>query len=267
MSAMEDFDEDYNLRYGGIARLLAPSGLEKLRQAHILVVGIGGVGSWTAEALARAGVGKLTLVDLDDVCVTNTNRQLHALGSTIGRPKVEVMAARLSDATPECEVRPIVEFFDATTMEMILDCRYDVIIDCIDSLHNKCLLIDSARKRGFSLISVGGAGGKFDPTLIKTSDLGFSTNDTLLKRVRKSLKREWGWQKVESENWGVQAVYSTERSVYLDSDGELKFVPDLKQNRRIDCNSGIGTGAWVTGSFGFIAAACAIKTIVENRAD
>lgn len=259
--------EQTQLRFGGIERLLTQDGLVRLQNAHILIVGIGGVGSWTAEALARAGVGQLTLVDLDDVCITNVNRQLHALTSTIGQSKIDVMKARLADATPECQVRTIHEFFDQSTAEMILDARYDLVIDCIDSLQNKCLLIDTCFKRQIPLITVGGAGGKIDPTQIKTSDLGLSTNDTLLKRVRKSLKREWGWDKTEGKAWGIQAVYSIERSKYLDSTGKLRFEPNLKQHQRINCTTGIGTGAWITGTFGFFAAALAIQHLVPYHAD
>lgn len=256
---------EFEMRYGGIARLLTPAALEKIHTKRVLVVGIGGVGSWCVEALARAGVGELTLVDLDDVCVTNTNRQLHALSSTVGKSKIDVMKARLADATPDCKIRNIHEFFDKNSKEVIFDHPYDLVIDCIDSLHNKCLLIDECKKRSLPIITVGGAGGKIDPTQIKSSDLGLSTNDTLLKRVRKALKREWNWDRTEGQIWGVDAIYSIERSKYLDADGTMKFVPNLKQNRRIDCNTGIGTATWMTGSFGFIAASIAVQRLLEQK--
>lgn len=259
-----DTQSPLNMRYGGISRLLTPTAFNRLQKSHVLIIGIGGVGSWCVEALARSGVGNLTIVDLDEVCITNTNRQLHALNSTIGMSKVEVMQKRLHDATPDCHVRVIADFFDNKTKEAILDGPYDLVIDCIDSVSNKCLLLDECRKRKIPVITVGGAGGKSDPTQIKTSDLGLSTNDTLLKRVRKSLKREWDWPNSEGEVWGVQAVYSIERSKYLDENGQLQFVPNPRQRNRIDCSTGIGTATWITGSFGFFAAAIAVDQLVKR---
>lgn len=256
--------ENEDMRFGGIAKLLTPQALTRLNNSHVLIVGIGGVGSWCAEALARSGVGQLTLVDLDEVCITNVNRQLHALDSTIGKSKVDMMAKRLTDATPNCQIKAINEFFDAKTKELILDAKYDMVIDCIDSLSNKCLLIEACYVRKIPLITVGGAGGKIDPTQIKQVDLGLSTNDTLLKRVRKSLKRDYGWNKFEGDKWGIDAVFSIERSRYLDSDGTLKYVPDLKQNRRLDCSNAIGSAAWITGAFAFVAASLAVRRLVDH---
>lgn len=257
---------DFHMRFGGIERLLTPTSFEVLQQSHILIVGIGGVGSWCAESVARTGIGKITLLDLDDVCITNTNRQLNALNSTIGKSKVEVMRERISDIAPECQVQTICDFFDDSTADSILEKKYDIIIDCIDSLQSKCLLINSCKTRNIPLITVGGAGGKIDPLLIRTSDLNHTSNDTLLKQVRRSLKLDWGWDKSESKNWGIQAVYSIERSKFLDSNGSLQFVPDLKMNRGISCTDGIGTTSWITGTFGFMAASLAVQTLVK-RAD
>lgn len=252
-----------DLRFGGIARLMSPKNLEVIANSKALIVGIGGVGSWVAESLARTGIGHLTIVDLDDVCITNTNRQLHALDSTIGKPKVEVMKQRILDISPHIKVDSILDFFTKSTAESILSQKFDIIIDCIDSLDNKCLLIDMAKKNGLPLITVGGAGGKIDPTLIRTSDLNHSTNDTLLKRVRRTLKMEWGYNRDEKLPWGIQAVYSIERARYLNEDGQLDFVPDEK-NRGINCATGIGTVSWITGSFGFTASALAIQTLIKN---
>ncbi|MBH47914.1 MAG: tRNA threonylcarbamoyladenosine dehydratase [Halobacteriovorax sp.] len=261
-----DLHQATDTRFGGIARAITPKSLQRLQSAHILILGIGGVGSWSAEALARSGVGKISLVDLDDVCITNINRQIHAMTSTVGRPKVEVMKDRLIDIAPDCQVTTIYDFFDQNTFEDILSRPFDMVIDCIDSLKSKCLLINECKKREIPLITVGGAGGKVDPTLIRTNDLNQTSNDQLLKQVRRSLKRDWGWSKDEKSIWGVQAVFSIERMKFLDAAGELQFVPDEKQNRGISCSSTIGSTSWITGSFGLFAASLAVQSLVK-RAD
>src|SRR5580704_14447785 len=139
---------DDDLRFGGLARLYGSDGLQRLLQTRVCVVGIGGVGSWAAEALARSAVGQITLVDLDDVCLSNVNRQLHALDGTIGRPKVEVMAERIRAIHPTCATRPLAEFFTETTADQILQTRFDFVLDAIDQVANKCLLIARCRQRG-----------------------------------------------------------------------------------------------------------------------
>ncbi len=251
------------MRFGGIARLMSPKVLDKILSSHVLVVGIGGVGSWVAESLARSGVGKLTLVDLDDICITNINRQLHAMNSTIGKPKVEVMRDRIFDIAPEIKVEAILDFFNRNSANEILNHNYSVIVDCIDSLESKCLLIDLARKSKTPLITVGGAGGKIDPALIRTGDLNQTSNDTLLKRVRRTLKYDYHYERGLKTLWGVQAVYSIERAKYVNENGEVEFVPDEK-NRGLSCATGIGTASWLTGSFGFTASALAIQTIIQD---
>ncbi|HWY78608.1 MAG TPA: tRNA threonylcarbamoyladenosine dehydratase, partial [Verrucomicrobiae bacterium] len=163
---MSDLDE----RFGGIARLYGPEGLARLRRAHVCVVGIGGVGSWAVEALARSGVGELTLIDLDDVCVSNVNRQLHALDGQIGRPKVEVMAARACAINPECIVHPIAAFFTQANAKELLTPRFDYVLDAIDSSSKKCLLIASCREMGIPVLTAGAAGGRRNPALVRVAD-------------------------------------------------------------------------------------------------
>jgi tRNA A37 threonylcarbamoyladenosine dehydratase len=165
-------DSAYMDRFGGVARLLGVRALERLFQSHVAVVGIGGVGSWVVEALARSGVGNLTLIDLDDVCITNTNRQLPALETTLGRPKVDVLADRVRQINPACQVHGLGEFFTAQSAERLMAGRFDCVVDAIDHLGNKCLLIDSARRRGCPVVTIGGAGGKKDAGRIERGDLG-----------------------------------------------------------------------------------------------
>ena len=162
---------NYEARFGGIGRLYGNSGLSLLRSARIAVVGIGGVGSWAAEALARSGVGTIILMDMDDLCITNTNRQIHALASTIGQSKTETMATRIREINPEAEVIPISNFYTASNAEKLLSAEPDVIIDAIDSLIPKAHLIASCYRSKQPLVTCGGAGGRINPARIEIDDL------------------------------------------------------------------------------------------------
>jgi tRNA A37 threonylcarbamoyladenosine dehydratase len=170
---------DYESRFGGIGRLFGRQAQLKLKSAHILVIGIGGVGSWVAESLARTGIGGMTLVDLDDVCVTNINRQVHAVSSTVGQFKVDVMKTRLKDIHPEIEIETKQCFFNPKNLENIFSRSYDFVIDCCDDFTNKCFLIEYCRKNKIPLVVMGGAGGKVDPLQIKITDMSISSNDIL----------------------------------------------------------------------------------------
>src|SRR5208282_3108152 len=182
---------DFETRFGGIARLYGRSGLEKLRAARVCVVGVGGVGTWAAEALARSGVGALTLVDLDEVCASNINRQLHALTGTVGRAKVEVMAERIRAINPECRVTAEPKFFNEQSAAELLGPRFDFVLDAIDSVTNKVLLLAGCRQRNLPVVACGGAGGRRDGTRVRTADLDLVSHDRLLAEVRKKLRKEF----------------------------------------------------------------------------
>ena len=164
---------------------------KKLRAAHVCVIGIGGVGTWAAEALARSGVGALTLVDLDEVCVTNINRQLHALTETIGRAKVEVMAERIRAINPDCRVTAEQKFFNGQTAAELLAPKFDFVLDAIDSVTNKVLLLAGCREKNLPVVACGGAGGRRDGTQIRAADLAKVTHDRLLAEVRRNLRKEF----------------------------------------------------------------------------
>jgi tRNA A37 threonylcarbamoyladenosine dehydratase len=253
---MTDSFED---RFGGIGRLYGASGLARLRRARVCVVGIGGVGSWAVEALARSGLGALTLIDLDDVCVSNTNRQLHALDGTVGLPKVEVMAARARLIQPECEVTPIARFLTPSTVDELLAPPFDYVVDAIDDLHNKCLLLASCRARGLRVVTVGGAGGRRDPTAIQVDDLTRSGQDGLLRRTRKRLRQEHAFP--DDGPWGIPCVFSREAAVFPSPDGEVCAAPARGESLRMDCASGFGAATFVTGAFGFAAAAVVVGAL------
>jgi len=245
---------DNELRFGGVTRLYGATGLQRLLQASVCVVGIGGVGSWAAEALARSGVGRLTLVDLDDVCVSNINRQLHALDGSIGRPKVDVMAERIRAINPACEVRAITAFFTETTAEEILERRFDFVLDAIDQAANKSLLIARCRQKEIPIISVGGAGGRRDPTAIEVADLSQTSHDALLRKVRQTLRDYHGFARDPKMPFGVPCVFSTETAA----------APAEGCAGRLTCDDDYGTASFVTGTFGLVAASCVVSKIAAG---
>ncbi|MBX7123203.1 MAG: tRNA threonylcarbamoyladenosine dehydratase [Opitutaceae bacterium] len=260
-------DSAYMDRFGGVARLLGVQALGRLFQSHVAVVGIGGVGSWVVEALARSGVGNLTLIDLDDVCITNTNRQLPALETTLGRPKVDVLADRVRQINPACGVHALGEFFTAQSAERLMATHFDCVVDAIDHLANKCLLIDSARRRGYPVVTIGGAGGKRDAGRIERGDLGDAFSDELLRQVRKRLRRDHGFAPGEAKGnakFGIRCVWSAEQRVYPRGDGTCGLEPRRGESLRMDCADGFGAGVWVTGSFGFAAAQEAIEQVLTG---
>jgi len=255
---------DFDFRFGGIARLYGTAALTRFRSAHVMVVGIGGVGSWVVEALARSGVGRLSLVDLDDVCVSNINRQLHALDSTVGQSKVQVMAERVRAISPETRVEPRVEFFTAETGPRLLGLaegagsaeRPDFVVDAIDAMANKVRLIAWCHGAGIPLVVCGGAGGRRDPTAVRVADLATVTHDRLLSEVRKRLRREHGFSRT-AKKLRVECIHSAEAPVFPDREGNVcaARASDDETPLRLNCESGFGSATQVTGTFGFAAAA------------
>jgi tRNA A37 threonylcarbamoyladenosine dehydratase len=249
---MNDFDS----RFGGIQRLYSAEGLERLRRARVCVVGLGGVGSWAAEALARSAVGHMTLVDLDDACVSNINRQLHALEGEIGRPKVTIMAERIKAINPSCELRAVQEFFNEATAAEIFQTRFDWVFDAIDQVANKCLLIARCRHDDMPVISSGGAGGRKNPLEIRLADLSQVAGDALLQKVRKQLRLEHGFACDPKTPLNVPCVFSRERPV---------FPAGCEAGGGMDCDSGYGAASFVTGAFGFAAASWIVSNIAAGR--
>lgn len=259
-------DGTYEARFGGLARLYGRAALERLGGAHACVVGVGGVGSWTAEALARGGVGAITLIDLDEVCVSNVNRQLHALDGQIGRPKVDVLADRIRAINPECRVVAVQEFFVAGNADRLLSPErpYDVVVDAIDSVAHKARLLASCVARGIPVVSTGGAGGKRDGLGLRVGDLGESGGDDLLRQVRKTLRREHGFAAGEGNRYGIRVVWSTEAPVYPWADGTCAARPEPGSSTRLDCSEGLGAAVWVTAPFGFAAAQEAVRLVLQR---
>jgi tRNA A37 threonylcarbamoyladenosine dehydratase len=256
--------DDFETRFGGIARLYGKDGLQKLRAAHVCVIGIGGVGTWAAEALARSGVGALTLVDLDEVCVTNINRQLHALTETIGRAKVEVMAERIRAINPECRVTAEQKFFNEQTAAELLAPKFDFVLDAIDSVPNKVLLLVRCREKNLPVIACGGAGGRRELTSVRVGDLSKASHDKLLSEVRRRLRKEHHFP-AEHLAVGVPCVYSVERTVFPQADGSVcEMRAETEDGGKLNCNGGLGSATFVTGAFGFAAAGYVVRKIAER---
>ncbi len=252
----------FGKRFGGLGRLYGKTGLDRLRQSHVCVVGIGGVGSWAVEALARSGIGELTLIDMDDVCISNVNRQLPALNGNLGRPKVEAMAERVNAINPDCKVHPMQSFFLKSNAEELLANPYDFVVDAIDALALKTLLIAMCRQRGLRVVVTGGAGGRRDPTRIQVTDLAFSSNCSLLQEVRRGLRRHHGFPRGDVP-FGIEAVFSREAPVYPQNDGTVCAARPEDPDLRLDCNSGFGTASFVTGAFGLTAASRVVAALCE----
>jgi tRNA A37 threonylcarbamoyladenosine dehydratase len=258
---------DYLERFGGVARLFGADALGRMHAAHVCVVGVGGVGSWVVEGLARSGIGALTFVDLDDVCVTNVNRQLPALDGQIGRAKVAALAERVRLINPACRVEAVQEFFTEASAERLLAGKFDFVIDAIDNMTNKARLIAACRDRGLRCLSVGAAGGRRDPMQIRTGDLGDAENDLLLRQVRKKLRRDFGFAPGAARgrmNFGVRCVWSGEAPVFPWADGTCQAKAEPGSNLTLDCESGFGTAVFVTGAFGLAASAEVVRLIAAK---
>jgi tRNA A37 threonylcarbamoyladenosine dehydratase len=258
-------DDNRQQRFGGMARLYGQAGLEALERAHFVVVGIGGVGTWVAEALARSGLGTLTLIDLDDICITNTNRQIHALQSTIGHSKVAVMAARLRDINPGLIVHEVEDFVDRDNVMALIGEQHDVVIDAIDSTAAKTALIARTRRLKKQIITVGSAGGKRDPRAITSTDLSKTRCDPLLARVRNQLRRSYNYPTNPQRSFRVEAVYSTEQMIYPDANGGVcQTKSQMQDGVKLDCSGGFGAATMVTATFGMVAASRAIERYLER---
>ncbi|MGQ4879159.1 tRNA cyclic N6-threonylcarbamoyladenosine(37) synthase TcdA [Billgrantia sp. LNSP4103-1] len=259
--------DDYDFRFGGIRRLYGTRALERFRQAHVVVVGVGGVGSWAVEALARSGIGRLTLIDLDDVCVSNVNRQLPALDGSIGRPKVEVLAERCRAIQPGIEAIADTAFVTPTNLAQRIPEDADYVVDAIDSVMAKAALIHWCRRRKLPIVVAGAAGGQTDPTRIKVADLARTEHDPLLAKVRARLRRDYGFSRNPKRRFSVECVYSDEQLVYPGADGEVCLQkPGTGETTRLDCASGVGAATFVTGSFGFVAASRVLARLAKQAA-
>jgi len=257
---------DPERRFGGTRRLYGNCALERFREAHVCVIGIGGVGSWTAEALARSAIGRLTLIDLDHVAESNINRQLHALTGTLGMAKVQVMAARIGQINPDCRVTAIEDFLTLDNHTNLLHSDYDYVIDCIDGFRIKAALIAQCRRRRIRLVTVGGAGGQIDPTRVRVADLSRTEHDALFSKTRKLLRQDYGFPKNLKRRFDIPCVYSDEQPLFPARDGEVGHEkPHAAGVGRLNCAGGLGSSMAVTATFGLVAAAHALKKLAAEK--
>jgi tRNA threonylcarbamoyladenosine dehydratase len=251
------------MRFDGVQRIYG-MGMARLESAHVCVVGLGGVGSWAVEALARSGVGTLTMADPDAVCVSNVNRQIQALDPHIGRLKVDVLAERIQAIAPECRVHRVAQFINEETMPSLLAAGFDYVIDAIDGVMPKAGLIAGCRRAGIPVISCGGSGGKSDPAAIRVVDLAQTYNDRLLAFVRKKLRHVF--QFPATGPFSVPCVFSPEPVAC-----PLSCTPPPSDNpllaeagSRLNCDGRLGALTFVTGTFGFRAAAEVVHSLAKT---
>ncbi len=250
--------DNYQQRFGGIARLYGQTALERLRQAHICVIGIGGVGSWVVEALARSGVGKMTLIDMDDICVTNINRQLPALTGNIGKLKTEVMKERVQHINPEAEVHIIDDFLSVENLTDYLNQGYDYVIDAIDNVKTKAALIAYCKRNKIKVMTIGGAGGQTDPSQIQIADLSKTVQDPLLAKVRSLLRKNYHFSQNPKRKFGIDCVFSTQPLIFPQTEG------DCAVSATMNCANGFGAATMITATFGFFAVARVIDKLTAK---
>lgn len=259
-SVPEQPDVDPQRRFGGIVRLYGEDTLARLQAARVCIVGIGGVGSWAVEALARSGVGHLTLIDLDHVAESNLNRQAHALEPTLGQAKVVAMAARIALINPLAEVVQVDDFLTPENVAELLAPGFDYVVDAIDKLRAKLALVLACRERRIPLIVAGAAGGQADPTRIRVDDLSRTLQDPLLSKLRAKLRKEHGYPRDPKKKFGIQAVYSDEPLRYPDA-------PSCATPRGpagLAC-AGFGSSMAVTAGFGLAAASRVLEHFARPR--
>ncbi len=253
----EDYrDNDYDpaRRFGGIARTYGSAALERFQQAHVCVIGVGGVGSWAVEALARSGIGAMTLIDLDNVSESNINRQLPALGSTVGMAKIEVLRRRVLDINPACRLQLIEDFIDADNIPTLITSELNYVIDCIDNFRVKAALIAHCKRHKIKIITLGGAGGQRDPSKIRLGDLARSQHDPLLARVRKELRQHYHFSRNPQRRFEVPCVWSDEQLGFPTAYGEISAQrPADTAAGGLSCAGGLGSVMTVTASFALFA--------------
>ena len=256
-------------RFGSLARLYGEQELQKIQNANICVVGIGGVGSWAVEAFARTGIRRLTLIDGDDISRSNINRQCHALESTIGQMKAEVMKQRVLDINPECECIAIEQYInDDNIVDLLMpdsEHKFDCIIDAIDRIKYKSLMIHFCKKNKIKVVATGGAGGLINPIQVEVKDLSRTWNDPLASAVRLALRQVHNFSRNLKRSFGVPCVYSTEQQRYPDKDGNVGYQKPGVAGLSLDCGFGYGSSVMVTSTFGFVAATTAIDIVMKKK--
>ena len=251
--------------FGALSRVFGQQAFDCLSQLRICVVGVGGVGSWAAEALARTGVGHITMIDHDDISTSNINRQLHALHSTIDMSKVDTMRTRLLQINPSASVVAEDDFLAEKNLSHYLDREFDVVIDAIDNIRFKAAMIAHCRRNKIRIVTTGGAGGRSDPLAVSVADLSRTWNDALAAKVRSRLRADYGFTSNPKRRFGIECVFSSEQPVYPDGTGLVTHAKPGVPGARLDCEQGYGSVSYVTGTFGLVAASRAVNRALAQR--
>ena len=254
---------DAERRFGGVSRLFGAVALQRFQAARICIVGIGGVGSWVAEALARSAVGRITLIDLDMIAESNVNRQIHAQSGEFGKAKVTAMVERMQAINPDGQFEAIEDFVTPENVGDMLGGGFDHVVDAIDQVRTKAAMIAWCHCHRLPIVTTGGAGGQTDPTKITIADLSRTIQDPLLAKVRSLLRKEYGFARDTKKKFGIPAVYSSEPLRYpvnQDSSGSCEVS---RPSSGLNC-AGYGSSVCVTASFGFSVASSVLHHLAED---
>ena len=258
-------DNENSRRFVGIQRLYGQQAYQKITQSHICVIGIGGVGSWVAESLARSAVGQLTLIDLDHIAESNINRQIHALSETLGQSKILAMKNRITSINPNCTTHMVDDHIAIDNIPQLMKQNFTFIIDCIDQFRIKAALLHFCRSHKKKVLTIGGAGGRVDPTRIKIADLTRSEGDSLLAKTRKQLRTQHGFPRNLNRRFDIPCVYSTEQLRYPTDDQEVTTQKSACTSLTgLSCANGFGSLSAVTASFGMIASAYVLNYVANS---
>ena len=251
--------------FDGIARLYGREAYSLIQNMHVCVIGIGGVGSWVVEALARSAVGQITLIDFDTIAKSNINRQIHTLANTINEKKCSAMQERVKSINPNCIVNIIDDFITMDNMANFLSRDYDYVVDAIDSIKFKAGLIYYCKRNKIPVITTGGAGGLTDPSVIEVVDLTKTYNDALAAKVRSTLRDQYNFTKNPKRRFGIDCVFSSQQQLYPKEDGTVSHEKPGIHGVSLDCQFGYGAASFVTGTFGFIATAHIINKFINKK--
>ncbi|HIQ07556.1 MAG TPA: tRNA cyclic N6-threonylcarbamoyladenosine(37) synthase TcdA [Thiotrichaceae bacterium] len=255
---------DNQRRFQGVDKIYGTVGTQQLQQAHICIVGLGGVGSWAVEALARSAVGELTVIDMDHVAESNINRQIQATTTTLGQAKTLALQERIHSINPVCQVNVIDDFVTVDNQDELLTHDYDWVIDCIDNYRVKAAMIAYCKRQKIKIITMGGAGGMVDPSRIKVVDMARTKQDPLLAKTRKLLRQEYNFPQNPKRRFSIPCVFSEENLRYPDTKGGLTGQkPAESAVTGLNCATGFGSAVAVTATFGFFAAAYVLNKIAS----
>ena len=257
---------DQQRRFLGVQKLYGSKGYQNIQASHVCVVGIGGVGSWVVESLARTHVGEITLIDLDHIAESNINRQIHALSDTLGQAKIDAMADRVRQINSDCKLHLIDDHLSISNVTRYITHNFDYVIDCCDQFRVKAALIHYCKSNKIHCLTVGGAGGRVDPSRIQLSDMTRSEGDALLSKTRKQLRTKHGFSRNLKRRFDIPCVFSSETLRYPDCQGEITTQKSENHSPSgLNCANGFGSLCAVTSTFGMLASAYVLERLAHKN--